>query len=253
MTTIHIINKIPFLVLHLKTPFEILFKKLPTYDLFWVFGCLAFSLNPSFSHDKFEHRGVPCLFLGYPPLTKGYKLLNLQNQQAFVSRDVKINENVFPYHVKSADTFMKPTPPSYPLTEDIIYSIEDLYSRPSTPPASPNTHTTPDSPPTSSLTPVIQPPPVRRSTRLHKPPSWLDDYATANMCTISSTVNTTLSKPFYCFLFTLTTTTDPTSFKIAVQSPQLVQAMNNELDALELNDTCEVTTLPPDCHSIECK
>lgn len=63
------------------------------------------------------------------------------------------------------------------------------------------------------------------------------DYTSANMSTISSFIDTPLNRTFHCFLSTLTTTTDPTSFKTAVQSPHWVQAMNNELDALEFNNT----------------
>lgn len=49
---------------------------------------------------------------------------------------------------------------------------------------------------------------------------------------------------FHCFQASLTTTADPTSFKEAVQHTHWIQAMNNELDALEHNDTWEVTSLP---------
>lgn len=42
-------------------------------------------------------RGAPCLFIGYPATQKGYKLLNLLTKQAFVPRDIKWFEHVFPY------------------------------------------------------------------------------------------------------------------------------------------------------------
>ncbi|KAL8144972.1 hypothetical protein AgCh_003258 [Apium graveolens] len=149
---------------------------------------------------------------------------------------------------------MTPIPSSYPLndplTDDFIY-ISDSNTPPPTPPGSPTITSTPPSH-TQSAIPTVEIP-VRRSTRTHKPPLWLDDYTTTNMSTISSTVSTKMSQPFHCFLSTHTMTTNPTSFKIAVQSPHWVQAMNNELDALELNHTWEVTTLPLDYHSIGCK
>lgn len=97
-------------------------------------------------------------------------------------------------------------------------------------------------------------PVLRKSTRIHNPPSWLGDYVTTNIVsTISSLVNTDISPPFHYFLSTLTSTTDPISFKTAVQKPEWVHAMNQELDALELNNTWEVTTLPPGCHAIGSK
>jgi len=72
----HIINRPPSIVLQNKTPFEILLQKTPAYDHLKVFGCLAMASNPSRSHDKFDPRGVPYLFLGYPSHKKGYKLMN---------------------------------------------------------------------------------------------------------------------------------------------------------------------------------
>ncbi|GJV60551.1 retrovirus-related pol polyprotein from transposon TNT 1-94, partial [Tanacetum coccineum] len=45
------------------TPYEILLKKKPIYDHLKVFGCLALVSNPSRIVDKFDPRGVPCVFL----------------------------------------------------------------------------------------------------------------------------------------------------------------------------------------------
>ncbi|XP_071719591.1 uncharacterized protein [Rutidosis leptorrhynchoides] len=42
--------------------------------------------------DKFQERGVPCVFLGYPAQQKGYKLYNLLTHTNFVSRDVQFYE-----------------------------------------------------------------------------------------------------------------------------------------------------------------
>ena len=93
----HIINRPPSIVLQNKTPFEILLQKTPACDHLKVFGCLAMASNPSRNHDKFDPRGVPCLFLGYPSHKKGYKVMNLLTNQFFVSSDVRFYENIFPY------------------------------------------------------------------------------------------------------------------------------------------------------------
>ncbi|GKA96093.1 putative RNA-directed DNA polymerase [Tanacetum coccineum] len=47
--------------------------------------------------DKFEERGKPGVFLGYPPRTKGYKILDLETRKIIVSRDVNFHEENFPF------------------------------------------------------------------------------------------------------------------------------------------------------------
>lgn len=84
LTVVYLINSIPTVVLQNQTPYEMLNNKPPDCDELKVFGCLAFASNPTNSTDKFDHRGVPCIFLGYPPLTKGYKLINLLTNQEFI-------------------------------------------------------------------------------------------------------------------------------------------------------------------------
>jgi len=60
----HIINRLPSHVLNNKTPFEMLFQESPTYDHLRTFGCFAMASNPSRMHDKFDSKGVPCVFFG---------------------------------------------------------------------------------------------------------------------------------------------------------------------------------------------
>ncbi|KAL8098650.1 hypothetical protein AgCh_031421 [Apium graveolens] len=108
--------------------------------------------------------------------------------------------------------------------------------------------------PHSPVSAEIQPLPPRKSSRAHLPPVWMKDFVTTNNASaISTLVNTDISFLFHCFLSTLTSTSDPVSFKTVVQKPEWIDAMNQELDALELNNTWEVTKLPVDCHAIGCK
>ena len=114
LTAAHLINKLPSPVLANQTPYYILHKTPPEYDHLKVFGCIAFAANPTFTSDKFENRGVPSIFLGYPTLKKGYLLLNLLTQKLFICRDVVFQETIFPFHSSSNPKFMQPIPPTVP-------------------------------------------------------------------------------------------------------------------------------------------
>ena len=99
LAAVHITNRLPSSVIQNKTPYEILYNKKPKYKHLKAFGCLAIASNPNNNKDKFEPRGVPCIFIGYPITQKGYKLYNLLTQTVFVSRDVRFYESIFPYHI----------------------------------------------------------------------------------------------------------------------------------------------------------
>ncbi|KAD4887930.1 hypothetical protein E3N88_20003 [Mikania micrantha] len=54
--------------------------------------------------DKFEARGKPGVFLGYPQGTKGYKIFDLESKKIIVSRDVNFHEDKFPFDQFSLET-----------------------------------------------------------------------------------------------------------------------------------------------------
>lgn len=93
----YIINRLPSKVINNKTPFEIVFGKEPNYDFLKVFGCLVYYRSTMTGGDKFEFRGRPGVFLGYPQGIKGYKIYDVELGKIITSRDVRFIENNFPF------------------------------------------------------------------------------------------------------------------------------------------------------------
>nr|GEV90989.1 putative ribonuclease H-like domain-containing protein [Tanacetum cinerariifolium] len=97
LTAAYVINRLPSKVIKNKTPFEIIWNKEPDYSLLKVFGCLVYFKNTNTKGDKFEDRGKPGVFLGYPPGTKGYKIFDLETRKIILSRNVNFHEEIFPF------------------------------------------------------------------------------------------------------------------------------------------------------------
>ncbi|XP_075650646.1 uncharacterized protein LOC142621210 [Castanea sativa] len=236
---------------------------------------------------KFAPRARKCVFLGYPHGIKGYKVLDLQSNSVYVSRDIVFYETIFPNAKCSPsstsllDTFVFPHVSIFDITSDIVLcppssSPPDLnHVNPISSPASASVESlSADSisdlivPPASQTSSVpcstINPTPLRRSSRSHKPPSYLSEYS----CQFASTKPSSgvpyvlsdhltyfhLGPSFHSFVMAVSSnSSELVSFQQAIQFSEWRAAMDKEIEDLEVNDTWTLTSLPPGKSAIGCK
>lgn len=241
MIAVYIINRLPTPVLANKAPNEILYNQPVDYDSMKAFGCLVLASNSANKMDKFTARAVPCVFLGYPPGQKGYKLLDLSTKQVFVSRDTVFHETIFPLNLTTSKPYLQPLSIAMPHTEPTVIATDDMFV--CEPSHTPDT-SEPQIAPSLTLDSTPSPPPVvaqRKSSRILKQPIWLEDYVhnlqQPHSANIAQVTDQQVHTEFKCFLASLTTSHDPISYKTAVQQKNWVDAMNKELAALEENQT----------------
>ncbi|CAM8989719.1 unnamed protein product [Rhodiola kirilowii] len=287
LTATYICNRLPSAVLNGKSPFEVLMKKEVSYDLMKTFDCLCFATNTNPNKGKFDSRATTGVFLGYPYGQKGYKVLSIQDHHVFVSRDVVFHENIFPFakDIREVADFTVHLPintvPLPQFSNDVSDSSdfdspdflpkaldfspaegvsegvdEDQMPDQILAPSVPNIRDQILAP----TVPTISSNQPRRSARLSKPSSLMKDficntavrkstlYPIANFVTYDQ-----CSEGYKSYALQTTLLTEPSSYTQACKLTEWQQAMQAEIDALQLNDTWEVTDLPQGKHAIGCK
>ena len=113
--------------------------------------------------DKFQERAKPCVFMGYPFGKKGYKVMELETFKFYESRDVVFHETIFPFAISAKNRIhcpiLNPLQSTSAMDDEVgqtvTHDIDPASVRPNATEA------------TQSL---------RRSTRQHNKPSYLNDY-----------------------------------------------------------------------------
>jgi transposase InsO family protein len=95
LTATFLINRLPSPSLAMTSPYFLLHKKQPTYDLLRTFGCQCFPYLRPYAKDKLEPRSLPCIFLGYSDKHNGYRCLHISIGRIYISRHVVFDEKFF--------------------------------------------------------------------------------------------------------------------------------------------------------------
>ena len=235
------------------------------------------------------------MFLGYPFGTKGYKVYDLATKTCFVSRDVVFKESIFPFkhwlsNSKSVPISSCPNMfPSQPIIPNSSSSFPTAEFTPSfsidlaVPPDEFPDLVHPDSNHSNSSydVPQSQPDdqPVKQSTRVRKPPSYLQDYHcnlasthvsasislpqsdastalgdTGILYPLASTLSyAKLSSSHKSFALALIIAKEPETYAQALNDPKWLDAMKAKIAALQANRTWVMCKLPPGKVPIRCK
>lgn len=261
---VYLINRLPSSVNFNKSAYELLYCKQPSLSHLKVIGCLCYATTMP-KGDKFSARASAAILLGYSELQKGYVLLDIHSTKVHVNRDVVFHEEIFPFakvrpqldplvdihcsplekaenqtieaeidNSEHADTSIVHEDSQSNETEN---SSEDQMSRPSTTEeVSENTHAIPSH--VDSY--------VRRSSRSIKEPMWMKDYVitkghSSTKHPMENYLNYEKLKPeCRSFLSKLSEYTEPKNFNQASQDERWIQAMKQEIKALEENNTWQV-------------
>jgi hypothetical protein len=97
VTATFLITFLPSKVLDFDTPTERLLHVTPNYDALQTFGCACCPNLRPYNKQKLAFHSKRCVFLGYSPIHKGVKCLDVSIGRIYISRDVVFNEIVFPF------------------------------------------------------------------------------------------------------------------------------------------------------------
>lgn len=126
LTVVYIINRFPTATLEFQTPYFTLHKTPIDYGYMKAFGCLVFASNPKPDNDKLLEKGVACVFFGYAPFQKGYKLMNSVTKQTFVTRDARFYEGIFPFNSNFTKPYIQPLPVDVPHVQPGYVDCDDF-------------------------------------------------------------------------------------------------------------------------------
>jgi len=246
----------PTKVLKVKTPFEVSFGQTPSSEHLKVFGCLCFMTTPKHGRDKFQDRAKACVFMGYPFGKKGYRVMELATSKFHESRNVVFHEHIFPFANKdnTSPAISGPTQNMGVMDDETMQGVTDNF------PSDPVDSTLAEYPGDSIFAEQIQP--LRRSTRLHKPPGHLNDYVCCSTthgnihtccCTLTNLTVCPRDSAEVHLAASPPSIIEPQNYWEAASDPGWQEAMAKELQALHVNQTWDIMSLPPRKKPIDCK
>lgn len=241
--SVYILNRLPTQVLSGKTPYEAWTGKKPNLDHIKLFGCVAYMKIPQVYVNKLDDRSKALVYLGKEPGTKASRLYDPTLKKLHVSRDVVFQEHK-----------------TWPWEQSLTVGAEVVF---------PDTFICIDQIPEESQTTeiesefeVVTPQQSRNSNTSEYSGSSAEGSSSSTSTEMSSepkkfrllsdvyndTVEIELDEDML-FL----SVEEPSSYSQASEEKEWRQAMQNEIDSIEKNNTWILTDLPPEHKAIGLK
>ena len=84
-TASFLLNRLPTSVLDFISPWEKVNYVSHTLSALKTFGCACYPYVKPYNKHKLQPRSVKCVFLGYPPLSKGYLCLDPTTNKVYTT------------------------------------------------------------------------------------------------------------------------------------------------------------------------
>ncbi|GMP88730.1 hypothetical protein CsSME_00040608 [Camellia sinensis var. sinensis] len=229
---VYLLNRCPTRSLHSMTLEEAWSSHKPSVNYLKIFECVAYTKIPEARRTKLDDKGEKCILIGYGDRTMGYKLYNPITKKVIMSKDV-ISEEEEAWNwnqdevVKDTELILEEE--TSKASVEITREVQD---EPQTPPhrilapRSPVSHRSAASSSSSASASsddsrFKQPRPMRNLQEIYE-------------ATEEADLN----------LFCLLLDSDPLTFSEAIQEDKWKKAMDEEIHAIEKNDTWKLTSLP---------
>ncbi|KAK3002997.1 hypothetical protein RJ639_019416 [Escallonia herrerae] len=212
----HVINRLPHWPGTQKSPFEILYSEKPNVNYFRVFGSICYVHVPKSNRTKLDPKARKCVFVGYDSYRKGWRCMDPATKKFTTSKDVVFDEVSSPFSA-----------PKFIALGDDQDNLELLFPEANVQAPS-NVEVENESPAQNIARREDEQQAVRRSTRETKQPDYLKDYVSIN-CRRT------------------------TSYEEAMGCTNWERTMQEEIDALDKNETWELVSKPEKCEPVICK
>lgn len=224
--SVYILNRVPTRALTGKTPYEVWYERKPDLSHVRVFGCVAYMKVTGSYVSKLEDRSKRVVNLGKEPGTKGYRLYDPVNRRVCVSRDVSFEE---------AQT--------WPWSEHGEKEAEGTWFNISSESEADEEEQVEEDAPGGEE--FQEGSPVQSSTAVGLNPENYDDSAEPRRSRLVSEIYGQTEPVDLSEELNLMGVDEPTNFRQAAGNQNWMQAMRQEMNSIEENETWELVPLPP--------